>query len=132
VVTGSPPLYFLWSKGTNLLAGATNSALLLTDVVPAHSGDYLLTVSSHVGVPLNVLMPLRVLIPPPLQSFSRSEGYIELSFPSVSDQRYFIDETEALGLPWKPWINTFLGDGSVIVFTNLAGDLTKFFRLRVE
>lgn len=131
-VTGSPPLRFLWRKGTNLLAGATNSFLALNNLTPAESGDYRVTVFSHVGLPLEVLLPLRVVIPPQLQFAPRTEGMRAWSFPGVAGQRYVVEQTAALGSPWRPWTNQFIGDGSLILLTNDAATPATFLRVRVE
>lgn len=131
-IMGSSPLRFSWRKGINLLADATNSALQLTNVAPANSGDYFVTVSSHVGSPLNVLLPLRVVLPPQLQAYSEPGAPPQFSFPTVTGQRYFVEQTEALDQPWQLLTNNFLGNGSVMVITNDSGGGTRFYRLRVE
>jgi len=131
-VAGSPPLHFLWRKGTNFLAGATNSFLVLNNITATQSGDYRVTVFSHVGLPLDVLLPLRVVTPPRLQFTSQADGLGRLSFPGIVGQRYVVEQTDALGNPWRPWTNEFIGDGSLIMLTNNAATPTTFLRVRVE
>lgn len=131
-ITGSPPLHFAWSKGTNLLIGETNRFLQLLNVAPAHSGEYHATVSSHVGGPLEVLMSLRVVVPPQLQFATQPDGSMALSFPGVAGQRYVVEQTDALDHPWLQWTNCFMGDGSSITLMNLFGDSNTFIRVRIE
>jgi hypothetical protein len=132
LVMGSPPLRFLWRKDANLMAGATNSFLRLSNVVPSHSGQYSVTVSSHVGSPLDVLMPLRVLVPPQLRLLPQSDGSESLGFFGVAGQNYFIEQTDALDHPWQPWPDSYTGNDSSILLTNAFRDPTIFYRLRVE
>lgn len=131
VLAGSPPLHFLWRMGDALIPGATNAALVLNNVVPAHSGDYHLTVSSHVGSPLDVLLPLRVLVQPSL-SIAHSNGVFALAFPGVVGQRYFIEQTDALGSGWQSLTQNFVGNGSLFVVTNAGDGSNRFYRVRVE
>jgi len=131
-LAGSPPLHFIWHKGTNLLTGETNGFLQLVNVTPAHSGEYHATIFSHVGGPLEVLMPLRVLVPPRMQFGAQSGGSMVLSFSGVSGQRYVVEQTDALDHPWQPWTNSYSGDGSPIVWTNSFGFSNAFLRVRIE
>ena len=130
-LAGSPPLHFLWRKGDALIPGATSAALLLDNVAPVHSGDYYLTVSSHVGSPLNVWLPLHVLVAPSL-GIAHSDGLLTLSFPGVVGQRYFIEHSEALGSGWQPVTQNFVGNGFMFVFTNADPGGNHFYRVRVE
>lgn len=131
-IAGSAPLHFVWRKGTNLLPGSTSGALLLTNVATAHSGDYFVTVSSHVGAALDVILPLRVLISPRMQPLIQPDGSLSLAFPGVSGQRYFLEQTDALGHPWQPWTNSFPGDGSMMTLSNVFDGSAHFYRLRIE
>jgi len=131
-ILGSPPLRFIWRKETNLLAGATNRFLQLSNVAPPHSGNYIVTVSSHIGSPLEVLMPLRVLVPPQLRFLPQPDGSGPLGFISVTGQNYFIEETDALDHPWRPWLDSYPGNGSLIILTNAIRDSAVFYRVRVE
>jgi hypothetical protein len=131
-VTGSGPLHFTWRKGTTSLADATNSVLQLSNVAPVHSGDYFVAVSSHVGSPLTVLMPLRVLVQAPLQFSSQPGGPMTVSFPTVAGQNYILEHTATLGGVWQPWTNGVPGDGSVLVVSNLFLGGSHFYRLRIE
>jgi hypothetical protein len=131
-VAGSPPLHFLWRKGTNLIAGATNSTLALSEITPAQSGEYRVTISSHVGLPLEVPISLRVVTPPQLSLLPQADGRNILSFQGLPGQHYFIEMTDSLGGPWRPLSEELVGDGSSIVLTNDLFFPANFFRVRVE
>lgn len=131
-VAGSPPLRFHWRRGASLLDGETNAFLQLAKVAPVQSGDYVVSVSSHVGAALEVSLPLRVLVPPRIDLTPLPDGSPQLAFPGVSGCRYVIEETDSLDHPWQSFPYVFTGDGSLIVFTNSSGRGTRFFRVRVE
>jgi hypothetical protein len=63
-VIGSAPLHFRWSRLGQAIQNATNSSLPLISVAPPDAGDYVLTAWNHIGGPLNVALPLRVVVPP--------------------------------------------------------------------
>jgi hypothetical protein len=131
-ILGSAPLRFTWRKGTNIVEGATNSALPLANVAPDHSGDYSVTVSSHVGSPLDVVLPLRVVIAPRMQYLAGPGSVLSFSLSTVTGQRYVVEQTDALGHAWLPFTNVLVGDGSVMSFTNAVAGGTRFLRVRVE
>lgn len=47
---GAPPLSFQWFRGSESISGATQAALVLTNVQPADSGTYSVQVSNPYGV----------------------------------------------------------------------------------
>lgn len=132
-VTGTPPLRFLWSRDGHPLADATNATLRLTNVQPAHSGEYVLTVSNLVGPPLQVPFPLRVLLPPTLRLTVAAEGP-QLSFLTVPGQRYGIEQAPTVNGPWEPWPESIIGDGFEHTLTNVVASTnrTLFWRVLVE
>ncbi len=132
VIAGSGPLHYLWRKGTDVLAGLTNATLAFTNVAPSHSGEYIATVSSHVGSALDVRMPLRVLVPPQLQFVPQLAGPPILCFSNVVGQRYVLERTESLELPWQPLTNSYASELPITFITNSTDTVTGFFRLRVE
>lgn len=131
VVAGSAPLRFTWTGVTGPIPGATNAELLLTNARPAYSGEYRVTVSSHVGGPLEIVLPLRVLTPPALQ-FTPDADAFRLSFPGVPGQRYRLEHTPDLNAPWELLGGPWDGDGSEIVLTNAPSGPHRFYRVRVE
>lgn len=63
--TGTGPLAYQWIlNATNLLAGATNAALTLTNVQPAQAGGYRVVVSNAAGSATSAEATLAVLVPP--------------------------------------------------------------------
>ena len=64
-VTGTPPINFEWlMNGTNVVAGATASELVLTNVAAAQGGSYSVIVSNLIGSTTSEPAVLRVLVPP--------------------------------------------------------------------
>lgn len=127
---GSPPLHFAWRKADAGLNAATNSSLVLSNVAPAHSGNYIASVWNHIGA-MEVTMPLRVVIPPSLV-VAPVAGSRLLSFTPVAGQSYVIEVTDALGTPWLPLGEPFASDGSLVTLTNVADGRHRFYRVRVE
>lgn len=131
-VTGSPPLQFVWRKSGDLIEGATNSELALLQLNATHSGEYLVTVTSYLGEPLEVRMPLRVLVPPELRLLLGAEGSVRFDFENVPGQSYTLEHSEDLGGPWQTFTNDLVNDGASLTVTNLLTGPSHFFRLRVE
>lgn len=104
--------------------------LHLLNVAPTNSGDYTVSVSNYIGGPLNVTLPLRVVIPPQLEFSTTSGG--ALSFGTVAGQRYVIEQTDALGGIWVPVSESFIADGSPVVLSNAPTAAARLFRVRVE
>lgn len=102
------------------------------NITPAHSGEYHATIFSHVGEPLDVLMPLNVVIPPLIQLTPQADRLMVLSFPGIAGQRYVVEQTDALDHPWQPWTNSYSGDGSLIVLTNIFINSNTFLRVRIK
>jgi hypothetical protein len=132
-VSGSPPLRFTWSKDGASLSNAETSSLLLSNVTPNVSGNYMVTVNNDVGPPISATLPLRVVVRP-LFDFLPSFNGLSLNLSTVPGQNYIVEETAELGGTWLPWPNTILGDGSPVLLqiTNLFEPGPKFFRIRVE
>lgn len=63
--TGIGPLAYQWFfNGTNALAGGTNTALTLTNVLSANAGNYSVVVTNLTGSVTSVVAVLTVLVPP--------------------------------------------------------------------
>jgi hypothetical protein len=60
-----PMTYQWWFNGTNLLAGQTNSTLLLTNVQPWRAGNYAVVVASPGWIVYSLDAALTVSLPPP-------------------------------------------------------------------
>lgn len=63
VATGALPLSHQWQFNSTNLAGATNSALTLTNVTAAHAGTYTVTVTNSLGSTLS--QPAMLTVNPP-------------------------------------------------------------------
>ena len=130
-VAGSQPLRFLWRRNGVGLGDATNASLPLHLVAPADSGDYVVTVANHVGDPLAVTLPLRVLMSTQLELTSIPGG-AGVSFSTVTGQVYVVEQADAMNGIWQEWPTRYLGDGSRIVLTNAVEQAGRFYRVRVE
>jgi len=130
-ITGSMPLHYAWNKGSTAIIAATNRVFQLLNVMPTNSGDYVVSVWNHIGGPINVTLPLRVVIPPRLQFGVRS-GPGTVSFATIAGQRYVIEQTDALGGTWIPASDAFVADGSNVLLTNSPEVPARFYRVRVE
>ena len=65
VVGGTGPLVFAWRfNGTNILAGATSSTLVFTNVQPIQAGRYSVEVSNSAGAVRSAEAALTVHVPP--------------------------------------------------------------------
>ena len=62
--TGSAPLYYQWQLNGSAIVGATNSALVLTNLTPAQSGDYSAIVFNAAGSTVSSNAALVILYPP--------------------------------------------------------------------
>ncbi len=128
-VAGSPPLRFSWRKNTTPLPGVTAPGIYFPSAATNDTASYVVTVTNDLGT-LTATLPLRVLIPPQC-ALVRAPDWLQLSFPTVSGQKYTVEEAGAVAGPWQPWPNFYLGNDQPLVLY-LAGGGTKFFRVRVE
>jgi len=101
-VAGSPPLSYQWRfNNTNLIAGATNAWLTLTNVQTTNAGSYSVTVTNVAGSITSSYAVLTVIVPPLItqqpQSLSVNPGSTAVftvgvntnSTPPLSYQWYF-------------------------------------------
>ncbi len=65
-VTGTSPFSFFWQTGGNIIPGATNPILTLTNVQPSQVGDYWVIVTNIAGAVTNFVGTLTVPLPPSL------------------------------------------------------------------
>jgi hypothetical protein len=130
-IIGSAPLHFSWSKAGQGILNATNGSLQFLNLFTSDSGNYSLKVWNHIGGPLDVSIPVRVVVPPRLQ-MGYGENGTSISFPTTSGQRYIIEEASSLTGPWSPLNDGYLGDGGNMVLTNSPSAQCRFYRVRVE
>lgn len=70
--SGTEPLSYQWRFNGRILSGATQNALVLTNVQPVHSGHYNVLVLNPAGSALSVTVQLNVTTPP--QIFIHPQG----------------------------------------------------------
>ena len=128
-LSGSPPIRFAWRKEQTMIQGATNASLFFPTVTTNDSANYTLSVTNDLGT-LTATLPLHVVIAPNCVLTRTSSG-ARLSWPTVSGQRYTIEESVALSGPWVAWTNSFNGDGSTNLVDLAVAD-TRFYRVRVQ
>ena len=126
---GAPPFRFSWKKNTVPLPGATSPGIFFPSTITNDTADYVMTVTNDLGS-LTATLPLHVVIPPQC-SLTRTSTWFQLSFPTVSGQRYTVQEAGAVVGPWQPWPNFFVGDGQPLRL-NVPGGGTRFYRVQVE
>ncbi|MBI3848734.1 MAG: immunoglobulin domain-containing protein [Verrucomicrobia bacterium] len=128
-LAGSPPLCFTWKKYTNAMPGVTAPGIFFPSTTTNDTADYVMTVTNDLGS-LSATLPLHVVIPTQC-SLTSVSNWLELSFPTMSGQRYYVEEAATITGPWQPWSNFYFGnDQSLVLY--LSGDGTRFFRVRIE
>jgi hypothetical protein len=128
-VNGAPPLFYSWRKNGVLLTNQTSPVLLLTGVVPSQSGDYTFTVTNDIGS-VSGTFALKVVVPPWCALAPIPAG-MQLSFPTLVNQLYTIEESTNLQTPWLAWPGGFVGNGLTNYF-NVPNIGNKFYRIRIE
>jgi len=127
--TGTPPLRYSWKKNTTLIPGINSATVYFPNTTNTDAANYLVTVTNDLGSS-SATLPLRVLVQPRC-SLTRTSTWLQLSFPTVTDQRYTVEEAVAVTGPWEPWPNFFIGDGQPLQL-NVPGDGTRFYRVHLE
>ena len=128
-LTGSPPLRFSWKKNTTPLPGVNAPGIFFPSTTNTDTANYVVTVTNDLGS-LSATQTLHVLIAPACALTSVS-NWLQLSFPTVSGQRYTVEESSAVNGPWQPWPNFNFGNDQPLLL-NVPGGGTKFYRVRVE
>ena len=62
--TGVPPLVYRWRKTGATVAGATNAALVFTNLQSSHAGNYTVVITNVEGAVTSAVALVRVLVPP--------------------------------------------------------------------
>ena len=113
--SGTKPLSFQWLKGTNILAGQTNSALMLPYVTKSDAGIYRAKVSNAAGSVFSSNATLSVncsfSVTPGIVSLTHTGGTADISITTVGGCSWTVANTPS-------WITvtasgTFSGDGVV-------------------
>ena len=93
-VFGAPPIDYQWTKnGTNLFddtdfSGATNRILILNNARATDAGTYSVVVSNALGSVRSVGSVLMVLPAPIVQTISRADGTVYLTWAAEEQKRY--------------------------------------------
>lgn len=130
-IVGSEPMSFVWSKDGKVIAGATAAALRISAVNAANSGAYTVTVFNLFGGPLEVTLLVRVLVAPVIQIQSTANGPM-LSVQTMAGPKYSIERRDSLAGSWRLARPPFVGDGSVVFFTDAPHPGNSYWRARVE
>ena len=128
-LAGSPPLRFSWKKNTTPLPGVTASGIYFPSTLMADTADYIVTVTNDLGS-LSATLPLHVLLAPAC-ALTRVANWLQLCFPTVSGQRYTVEEAATVNGPWQSWPDFYVGDGQPR-FLNVTNGGQKFYRVHVE
>ena len=72
-VGGTPPFQYNWRHNGNIVPGATNAALTVSNVTPAEEGSYGVTVFNPGGTAVSTSASLTVLVPPPITPVTNSQ-----------------------------------------------------------
>src|SRR5262249_14296258 len=81
LASGTPPLYYQWSKNGTNIPGATQNGLTLRPISPADAGSYMVRVTNVSGFQDSASATLTVL-PPPTNSPSIPGLVVHLPFDS--------------------------------------------------
>ena len=128
-IGGELPMKYAWKKDGTNIPNVTIPYLQMANVTTAQTGNYSLTVTNDLGT-LTVTMPVHVVVPPAC-TVSGSFGNLNLSFATVSNFNYTIQQTTNLAGPWTPCAPAFAGTGGNFS-TNIACAGTRFFRVRID
>ena len=131
------PLTYVWSFGTNVLVGQTNSTLTIASVGPANVGSYQVAVSSQGGTTNSAPATLTVTyVAPTLLSGPLSLGGsgFQLTFTGPAGQTYQVLTTSDLTVPEALW--TVAGTGTFgtnnVTFTdpNATNSSSQFYIIK--
>ena len=129
--SGTPPPAYQWSfNGTNI-AGATISALSLTNVQANQAGSYLVVVTNFSGSATSRPALLTVLVPPTIGTVSFLSTNVLFSLSSLTGLTYTLQYKDALtDSNWTPVLPGTPGNGGVIVLED-PGPLSsnRFYRI---
>ena len=134
---GSSLTYQWFRDGTSPIPGATNRSLIIPHATLASAANYSVTVSNKVGTASSPQAALRVLVPAEILSFSYDGSVAAVSFFSLKNLRYTLENTDNIGASgWRISSGSLLRKGTdgVITLYDLPGEDSahRFYRIRVE
>jgi hypothetical protein len=118
MATGTAPLsYQWWFSGTNLLAGATNSAMTLTNVQTTNAGNYYVIATNVAGSVTSSIVTLTVLVPPVITQQPTNQTVIQGGNVTNS-----VMASGSTPLSYQWWLNgtsLFGSTNAVLILTNV-------------
>jgi hypothetical protein len=127
---GTAPLSYQWRFNGAAIAGATNTALNLTNLQVSNAGNYSVTVSNLYGTTNSAPALLTVMVNPPTMSVSLRGGQLQISWPT-NGPSFSLQETPSLSPPitWTNATNAAIQTNglNVISIAPLSGN--RFYRL---
>jgi hypothetical protein len=100
-LTGDEPLVYQWFKGSNTITNATNSTLVISNVVAVDSGGYQVVISNSFGSVTSRVAQLSV-------SFLNIKQYAGITILGLVGKTYRIDAAPAAGGGWTTLTNVVL------------------------
>lgn len=135
--SGDAPLAYQWYFNTNsILAAATNSSLILTNLQTTNAGAYDVIVTNASGSATSAVANLTVILPPKYASTVLSGGNLVVSGNGgLPGSNYVVLGTTNVALPVSQWTqlatNPFNGSGN-FSFTNATGANPQgYFRMQL-
>ena len=135
LATGTAPLNYQWYlEGTNLLDGATESTLQLTNLQIGQTGNYGVVITNLFGSITSDPASLKVLVPPAitLASLDVTATNVLISLLSVPGLNYTLEYKNSLtDASWSPLFPAIPGNGLVITLQDTNGALipSRFYRV---
>jgi hypothetical protein len=135
--SGTAPLMYQWYFNTNsILAAATNSSLILTNLQTTNAGAYDVIVTNASGSATSAVANLTVILPPKFASTALSGGSLVVSGNGgLPNSNYIVLATTNLALPSSQWTpvatNPFSGAGSFSFTNTAATNPHSFFRMQL-
>jgi hypothetical protein len=133
----SLPLDYHWYfAGTNLVSTTSGSTLVLTNVMPIHSGPYHAVATNAFGAAASQTAVLRVLVPGMITDFTRTDNAFDLTFSTVPGLRYTVEYS--INLAPNGWFRVsgaskLLATGELMtVQDSAATNAYRFYRVLVE
>lgn len=135
--SGDPPFAYQWRKNGTDFPGATNTSLLLSNVVRADSGIYSVSVTNAWGTLLSSNAHLRVLVPQYLQSPGLSaEGKVQIAFSDAdggmlmtNDVANFEVRASSNLIDWTTLTNPLSLTNGLLFFEDSASSPQRFYRV---
>lgn len=132
IAKGPGKLRYQWQRDSLELTDQTNSVLAIAAAVGADRGEYRVRITNDEGTVLSDPARVTVLEGTRILSIKRIAETVELTFPTVSVQRYIVEYRDSLDIPWTAFPEV-TGTGGILTFTDPAAPgATRFYRVRVE